>query len=479
MRSGSTRTKFAPPSSAKAPISASPNSRASNFARNGGRLNTDAIDNSAGVDSSDHEVNIKILLSNAVEHGELKREDRNALLASMTGDVAEHVLRHNYDQTRAITQMEATAARDLDVYARFMTTLEREGRLDRAIEYLPDAERLVYMRTHGLGPTRPDLAVLLAYAKMWLFDVLTKSAAPDDPMFERELFGYFPDELHKFTHSVVSHQLRREIIATRMSNEIVDTCGVAFVQQAAETSACDFPTVTLAYEAVRRIFNLHDYSVAVDALYAQAPADVQTGLYLEASALLRDQTFHLLGDASAREALMKRGLKPVVEGYQAAVTEFKTALPQILPEEAAAALEERYQSWLARKAPDAVARLAAAIPALEYAFDIVNLAAETKWSNPGVGGVFFEIGRMFNIDAVREKARREPPADHFDKIAIRQIIEDLTARQRLITTRVIAAAGAEPKGAPSKWIDEVINQWREGAADAIAAFEEASGELDL
>ena len=449
------------------------------YARNGGRLNTDAIDNSAGVDSSDHEVNIKILLSNAVEQGELKREDRNALLASMTGDVAEHVLRHNYDQTRAITQMEANAPAELDAYARFMTTLEWEGRLDRAIEYLPDPDRLAYMRQHGLGPTRPDLAVLLAYAKMWLFDEIVASTAPDDPLFERELFAYFPEALTKFTRSVVSHQLRREIIATRMANEIVDTCGVAFVQRAAETSGVDFAAATLAYEAVRRIYNLNDFAAAVDALDSAVPAALQTALYLEASSHLREQTFHLLGDTTARATLIERGLKPLIAQYQDAVTEFKTALPDILPEDAALALNERYRGWIMRDAPDEIAREAAAIPALEFAFDIVNLARETGWSNPGVGGVFFAVGRMFSIDAVREKARREPPADHFDKVAIRQIIEDLTARQRLLTTRVIAFAQTEPKSAPAKWTEKVMDKWREHAADAIASFEEVANELDL
>ncbi|WDI30474.1 NAD-glutamate dehydrogenase [Hyphococcus flavus] len=449
------------------------------YARNGGRINTDAIDNSAGVDSSDHEVNIKILLSNAVEHGELKQEERNPLLASMTDDVADHVLRHNYDQTRAVTQMEVTAAQDLDVYARFMATLEREGRLDRAIEYLPDLDQLGQLRQQNLGPTRPDLAVLLAYAKLWLFDELVASEAPDDPMFERELFGYFPEALHKYNRAIISHQLRREIIATRLSNEIVDTCGVNFVQRAADTAGVDFAAVSLAYEAVRRIYNLHDFAASVDELDNKSSAQLQTALYLEASALLKEQTFHLLDDPQAREDILNKGLKSVVGRYAEAVEEFKSALPDILPPDAAVALEDRYLRWIAQDAPEDVARNAAAIPALEFAFDIVNLATESGWSNPGVGGVFFAIGRVFNIDAVREKARREPPSDHFDKIAIRQTIEDLTARQRQLTMRVIAFSKAEPKSAPAKWTQKTIEKWCESATEAVTTFEQTSNELDL
>ncbi len=251
------------------------------------------------------------------------------------------------------------------------------------------------------------------------------------------------------------------------------------MERAAETSGVDFATIALAYEAVRRIYNLNDFAAAVDDLDNKAPASLQTALYLEASRLLSGQTFHLLGDAAAREMMTRRGLKAIIEQYQTQVTEFKAALPDILPADDAAAFNQRYQYWIDETAPKEIARIAAAIPALEFAFDIVNLARETGWSNPGVGSVFFAIGRLFNIDAAREKARCEPPADHFDKIAIRQIIEDLTARQRLLTTRVIAATGAEPKGPAAKWTEKVIGKWRAGAEDAIAQFEETADALDL
>ena len=449
------------------------------FARKGGRINTDAIDNSAGVDSSDHEVNIKILLSGAIEKAELKSEDRDDLLASMTDDVADHVLQHNYEQTRAITQMEASAASDLEIHARFMTTLEREGRLDRALEYLPDSDGLSHLRQHKLGLSRPELSVLLAYAKLWLFDELVESSAPDDPIFESELFSYFPEAVRGYTRPIVNHRLRREIIATRLANEIVDTCGINFVQRAVETVGSDFPSVALAYEAARRIYNLNDYAQSVDNLDNKAPASLQTALYIEAAILLREQAFHLLSDPKSRDALTRTGLKSVIAKYQAPVAQFKKALPDILPVDAAKTLEDRNQHWLDLKAPKAIAREAATLPALEYAFDIVDLAGETGWSNPGVGGIFFAVGRLFDIEALRTRARHQPPGEHFDKVAMRQIIEDLGARQRVLTQRVIAFAGDEPKGLPSKWVDKIIAQWVESGGDAVARYEIAAAELDL
>ena len=449
------------------------------YARAGGRINTDAIDNSAGVDSSDHEVNIKILLSSAIEKAELKADDRNALLASMTDDVAAHVLIHNYEQTRAISQIEITAADDLDAHARFMTALEREGRLDREIEDLPDSEALSVLRQHNTGLTRPEISVLLAYAKLWLFDELVSCEGLDDPLFEGELFAYFPEALRGFKSAVISHQLRREIIATRLSNEIVDTCGFTFVERAAETMSADVATVALAYEAARRIYNLNAFANDVNALDNKAPADVQTALYLEASALLREQVYHLLSHSECRQALSQYALNSVVAKYQEPLNAFRKTLPDILPAEAAAEMNARRDAWVARKAPKAIAGEAAALPALEHALTIVDIAAETGWSNTGVGGVFFSIGRVYSIDALREKARREPPTDHYDKVAARQLIEDLSLRQRALAKSVIALAGTEPKTPPAEWAEVAVQQWAEAYRESVSQFEAAAASLDL
>ncbi len=449
------------------------------FALKGGRVNTDAIDNSAGVDSSDHEVNIKILLSSAIEQAELKTEDRNDLLASMTDDVAEHVLQHNYDQTRAISHMEMTAADDLDIHARFMATLERKGRLDRTIEHLPNAEEINDRRQQGAGLTRPELSVLLAYAKLWLFDELVASHAPDDPVFESELYAYFPEALHSFTKPIVSHQLRREIIATRMSNEIVDTCGVAFAQRVVETTGVDFATVCLAYESARRIYSLADFGKRIDALDNSVPASLQLSLYLEAAGLLREQVFHLLSAQRSKDAILERGVKAIATRYKAPVAEFKKALPDILTTDAAEALQARFDYWIEQGAPEDLAKEAAALPSLEYALDIVDLAGETGWSNPGVGSVYFTVGRHFHFDALREKARREPPVDHFDKIAIRQITEDISARQRMLTKTVIAFAHGEPKGKNADWAHKLMAQWEESYSDTVARCHRVIAELDL
>ncbi|MBL4620649.1 MAG: NAD-glutamate dehydrogenase [Marinicaulis sp.] len=454
------------------------------FARSGGRINTDAIDYSAGVDSSDHEVNIKILLSAAIEQSELKADERNELLASMTDDVATHVLRHNYQQTRALSDMERSAPANLDIHSRFTTTLEHSGRPDRAIEYLPDTEQFMAMRQQNIGLSRPELSVLFAYAKLWLFDELVASDAPDDPIFERELFAYFPKALHKFTKPITTHQLRREIIATRLSNEIVDTCGISFAQRVVETTGVDFATVALAYEAVRRIYDLESYAREIDQLDNKIPAALQTALLSQASNLLREQVFHMLSDQRSKDAILQNGLKSVIARYQAPVTEFKKALPDILPthilpSRAAKALEARRAHWLSEGVPEALAFEAAGLPALEYSFDIVDLAATTGWSNPGAGSVYFATGRLLNIDTLREKAQAEPLVEHYDNVAIRQMNEDLAARQRRLTREIILFAGAEPKGPPAEWVEKLVARWAEVNDTALKRFETVAGELDL
>ena len=449
------------------------------FAKQGGRINTDAVDNSAGVDSSDHEVNIKILLSAAIENAELKREDRDELLRSMTDDVADHVLVHNYDQTRAITLLESEASQNLDVHSRFMTTLENKGRLDRAIEFLPATDEIANLRQRELGLTRPELSVLLAYAKLWLFDELVESHTPDDPIFEEELFRYFPGKLSVYSKSILSHQLKREIIATRIANEIVDTCGLGFVQHVAETASVDFSGVALAYEATRRIYDLRPFAEAINDLDNKVSADLQTKLFLEASTLLQEQVFHILSVPATRESVLRHGVKPCVNKYKIPIAEFKKSLPEILPQTAAVDYKQRFEDWKARGVPEDIAEIAASLPVLEHALDIVNLAMDTGWSNPAVGGLYFAVGRLFGLDVLISRSRMSPPQDHYDKIAIRQIAESLSAKQRDLTSLLIKFAGAEPNGKPSIWIEKLTAQWVESHKTALDEFNETIVDLDL
>ncbi len=449
------------------------------FALGGGRINTDAIDNSAGVDSSDHEVNLKILLSAAIENGELKESGRNALLKKMTEDVAAHVLQHNYDQTRALSLMQKTAAADIDAYARFMSRLESQGRLDRAIEGLPDDKAIAARKMQRQGLTRPELAVLLAYAKMEIFEELVKSAAPDDPMVERELGFYFPDETHKFQKATRAHRLRREIIATRLSNEIVDACGATFMDHLMEVSGAGFADVTLSYEAARHILELTAFGAAVDALDNKVPASLQADLYSTAVALLEEQVNKIISNVEAGDVLAKRGIKGVVDRYKEPIQALKTALPSILPADEARALKERADHWKALGAPEPIARQAALMPALEFAFDIVNLSRAAGWSAESIAAVFFAAGRRFSIQPARNAARAATPDGHFDRLAADRLRDELSLRQGDLAIAIAKAAKAEPAKNQKNWLDPLFDSWMAKHADATQRYERFADDLDI
>ena len=449
------------------------------FALAGGRINTDAIDNSAGVDSSDHEVNIKILLSAAIENGELKAAARNALLKKMTDDVAAHVLQHNYDQTRALSLMQRTASADIDAYARFMARLEAEGRLDRAIEGLPDDRGIATRKMQRQGLTRPELAVLLAYAKMEIFEELVNSRAPDDPMVERELGFYFPEETHKFEKAMKSHRLRREIIATRLSNEIVDACGATFMDQLMEVSGAGFADVALSYEAARRILELSAFGAAVDALDNKVPASLQTDLYSTAVALLEEQVNKIISNVEAGDVLAKRGIKGVVDQYKDPIQALKAALPSILPADEARALKDRADRWMAQGAPEKLAKQAALMPALEFAFDIVNLSRATGWSAEAIAAVFFAAGRRFSIEPARNAARAAVPEGHYDRLAGDRLCDELSLRQGDLAIAIARYSKKEPSKGEKNWLEAMIEGWFERHADAAQRYERFANDLDI
>ncbi len=270
------------------------------FALAGGRIDTDAIDNSAGVDTSDHEVNIKILAGMAERTGRLTRPGRDELLVSMTDEVADHVLAHNYDQTLALSLLQAEAAQDLAAQAAFMTELEGRGRLDRALEGLPDHAVLAERAAAGSGLTRPELAVLLAYGKLDLNDDIIASEAPDDPYFLATLEDYFPKAMAQFEDEMRRHRLRREIIATVVDNELVNLCGPTFPGRLRAAAGCDTAALVTAFEAARQVLRFGDVWARVERLDGKAPTSGQTALFRELAYVLRGQTYWLARRA-ARE----------------------------------------------------------------------------------------------------------------------------------------------------------------------------------
>jgi glutamate dehydrogenase len=232
----------------------------------GVHVNTDAIDNSAGVDTSDHEVNIKILLTGLTKSGELIMESRNELLASMTDEVAEQVLRDNYEQNVLLGNARAQQHGMLTVHERLLHFLEEHGDLDRALEFLPGDAEIQRRNKEGLGLVSPEFAVLVAYAKLYLKDQLIGSSLPDDPWFESTLREYFPEPLReRYADEIAAHPLRREIITNAVANSMVNRGGITFAYRALEETGADPEQVARAYVVCREVFDLAGFVRAVEA----------------------------------------------------------------------------------------------------------------------------------------------------------------------------------------------------------------------
>ena len=424
------------------------------FARSGGRINTDAIDNSAGVDSSDHEVNIKILTGAAIASGALKAGDRDALLASMTDEVGLKVLVHNYDQTLAVSLQEAEGPTALDAQQRFMQWLGSKGKLDRKVEGLPDDVKLAEMKTAGLALSRPELAVLTAYSKLELFDDIVGSSAPDDAFFEQTLVRYFPEPLAKFEADMQRHRLRREIVSTILSNEIVNMAGPTFPERLRQSARCDTAALVLAFEAARQIFRLDAAWDGVSALDLRIPAAAQTALYQEIATVLRRQTFWL-----ARRAMRPGAtVDGLIQAYRPAADALRAAGGSVLSRFEKGRLESRVQTFVDLGASAAMARDFAMLQPLVATADVADLAKEAGWPEPAMATLYHQVGAAFDFDRLRAAAGAAPSADHFDRLAVRRLIEDLMAEQAVLT-RAVAKASPVSVGSSEKAAEKAVDAW--------------------
>ena len=396
------------------------------FAQTGGRLNTDAIDNSAGVDCSDHEVNIKILLGAVVANGDMTNKQRDKLLERMTDEVAELVLWDNYRQSGTITVTQSMGARLLDQQSRYMRALERAGRLNRAIEFLPDDEELESRRLAGEGLTRPELAVLLAYSKLELYDELLPSDMPDDPLLVGDLKRYFPKPLReKYGRQIEKHRLRREIIATYITNSTVNRVGGTFMFQMKRKTGMAAPDIARAYTATRDVFGLRDLWGATDGLDNKVPAAVQTELILVASQLVERGTLWFL-----RNCPPPIDIRAAVKEFGTGVAMLASCLDAILSDHDREALAARAKHFSDQGVPKKLADQVARVEILGSTLDIVRLAGASKVKEEYVGRIYFDLGQRFGLDWLRSSADQLEPETEWQKMAIDAIIDDLYGHHR-------------------------------------------------
>ncbi len=441
------------------------------YARAGGRLNTDFIDNSAGVDTSDHEVNIKIVLNDAIAQGEISLDQRNELLKAMTDDVARLVLNDNYLQTQAITLAEAKAPELLDAQWHFMRALERRGLLDRSIEDLPNDEEMVDRLASKAGLTRPEYAVTFAYSKLTLYGDLLATDVPDDPYLVGDLARYFPELIReKFAGHIGRHRLRREIVATYVTNSLVNRVGATFVHSLEELTAAGPADIARAYVVARAAFDLRPIWRSIEELDNKVPAKLQVEMIDEVATLAERMTIWFL------ENLNKPiSIEDAISQYSAGISELIARMPEIVAEDDYNVMAVRTATLAAEHVPEELAGRIAGLEVLPAAGDIVRIATSSGVPVVDCGRMYFAIGARLGIDWLRHAARRVNTETDWEAMAVTAIVDESYNHQSELTTRVLDMAGSGELN--QRAASGLIEMWLDGHDGAVSRSHQLIDEM--
>jgi glutamate dehydrogenase len=439
------------------------------YSLGGGLVNTDFIDNSAGVDTSDHEVNIKILLADAIRAGAIPATARHQLLEDMTDDVAALVLRHNYRQNMALAAARAQAPSLLHVHARYLRKLVRDKRLDPEQDVLPGEREIAERRSSGAGLTNPEFALLLAHTKISAGEEVLASSLPDDPYLRRVLEAYFPAPLRvAFADRMDSHPLRREIITTSAVNEMIDTSGTTFLFRLIEETGASVPDLTRAWLVTREVFDMSAFWRQVEELDGQVGLGAQITLLLEGRKLT---------ERAARWLLHNRrppfDIQATVDFFADGVRTVRTGLPKLLTGRDLSGFEDRRDSYLALGVPlDLAERVAAMVPTYS-AFDIVQVASVTRQGIEETADVYFDLADRLQITRLRDRITALPREDRWSTMARAALRDDLYAAHASLTQDVLGVSGSGIPRTP----EERLAAWGSRNASAVAMAAQTLGEI--
>jgi glutamate dehydrogenase len=418
------------------------------FAQAGGLVNTDFIDNSAGVDTSDHEVNIKILLNIAIRAGVLDFEERNRLLADMTKEVAALVLRSNYLQTQAISMMVKFSVPRLGAKQHFINVFEEQGWLDRELEFLPGDEELQERRDRGDGMVRPELAVLLSYSKIVLYQQLLDSDVPEDAYLSGELTRYFPLPLQqRFGHLMPEHRLKREIVATQVTNSLVNRMGASFTLRMCEDTESTPAEVARAYTIAREVFDARNFWSKIEALDNKVDSDLQIAALIHMWRLLRQATRWLLNlqgrslDIQVMVDRLGRGLKVLEKSFGAT-----------LSAEENAELKKQAQVFRDGGFTRKLAEQTVMLERLSPALDVVETAARRRTNVNRVAQVFFGLGDALDLKWLRKQVESLKVAGQWHAVSRSNLRDELFSAHNHLVDRVLHSHGRK-KDPMAAWMD--------------------------
>jgi glutamate dehydrogenase len=412
------------------------------YARAGGRINSDAVDNSAGVDTSDHEVNIKIALQPELTRLTLTKAARDQLLTAMTDDVAALVLRDNYLQTQILSLEQQQAPHLLDAHGRLMQALEKAGRLDRAVEFLPTDEQMAQRAAAGEGLTRPELGLLMAYGKLALSDELVKSTLPDDPAVESDLLTYFPSAMQTaHAPAIKAHRLRREIVATVLANDVINRMGITFVQQTAERSGRAPADVVRAYLVVRQAFALPEVWRQIEALDNKVLASAQQEMLAVTMALVTRSVAAVLDRGS------KVDIRALADELAPQLQQLAAQLADVLPAPAQQVLSAQADSWVRQKTPEALAQTVARFSPLQAGPDILVVAAQGGVKPSVAAKTYYAAGQRFGLDTLRAALAQLRAANYWQRQQAAGLADELCRIQLGLAVQVLK----ESEGDVERW----------------------------
>ena len=420
------------------------------YSRLGGLCHTDAIDNAAGVDTSDHEVNIKILLNAAVDAGEISVQDRNALLRDMTEEVAQLVLRNNYMQTQALALAVDRAPSLIHHHARALRQLEQDYGLDRNLEYLPGEEELKERIAQKKGLTRPELAVLLSHSKISTFQILLDSDVPEDTFLAEDLERYFPAALSpRFNRFMADHRLRREIIATHVTNSMINRVGPGVTLRMNELTGAHPAETARAYAAAREVFRLRELWQEIEGLDNVVVSRIQKELMHETRMLLEQAILWLL-----RYRPRPIDIASAVTEFRDAVDQLRRGFPRVLAASNRLVQKRRVQRYLNAEVPPVIANHVAELTGLVRALDIVDVAGKGPFGIAQVATVYFDIGDRLGLHWLSDRIRDLPTDNHWHALARTTLRSDLHLTQRLISAIILNTQTGRGKAAVRQWVHQ-------------------------
>ncbi|KAA0980132.1 NAD-glutamate dehydrogenase [Pseudomonas sp. ANT_H12B] len=440
------------------------------FGLNGGGSNTDFIDNAGGVDCSDHEVNIKILLNEVVHAGDMTDKQRNQLLASMTDEVGNLVLGNNYKQTQALSLAARRAFVRIAEYKRLMNDLEGRGKLDRAIEFLPGEEAINERLAEGHGLTRAELSVLISYSKIDLKEALLNSQVPDDDYLTRDMETAFPPTLvSKFSDAMRRHRLKREIVSTQIANDLVNHMGITFVQRLKESTGMSPANVAGAYVIVRDIFHLPHWFRQIEALDYQVSADVQLELMDELMRLGRRATRWFL-----RSRRNEQNAARDVAHFGPHLAALGLKLDELLEGPTREGWQTRYQAYVAAGVPELLARMVAGTTHLYTLLPIIEASDVTGQNAADVAKAYFAVGSALDITWYLQQISALPVENNWQALAREAFRDDVDWQQRAITISVLQQGDGtqDVETRLALWMEEhngMIERWRAMLVEIRAA----------